>query len=196
MLEAMDETAMKTCSLAKDNHGAAVLLPVALFERLSANERFQIIDVREYPEYAAGHIAGSQLVPLVELESRASELNRQETIVCVCHSGKRSAQAADKLVTLGFHHVYQLAGGLLAWEEAKLPLEKTGRRPWLLERQVRLAAGLLVVAGLGLSLLWPPAVGLAWFVGAGLIFAALTNWCGMGLLLARLPWNRAGTLRK
>jgi hypothetical protein len=78
----------------------------------------------------------------------------------------------------------------MAWEQAGLPLENDEHAPWALERQVRLAAGSLVLAGLGLSLVWPAAVALSWFVATGLVFAAVTDWCGMGLLLARMPWNR------
>jgi hypothetical protein len=62
--------------------------------------------------------------------------------------------------------------------------------PWSLDRQVRFAAGLLVLVGLALALRWPAAIALSWFVGGGLVFAALTDWCGMGLLLAKAPWNR------
>jgi rhodanese-related sulfurtransferase len=96
----------------------------------------------------------------------------------------------EKLATLGFDEVHQLDGGLTAWEQAGFPLEKDEGAPWALERQVRFAAGLLVLAGLGLSLIWPPAIGLSWFVATGLVFAGVTDWCGMGLLLAKMPWNR------
>jgi hypothetical protein len=92
-------------------------------------------------------------------------------------------------VALGFDQVQQLDGGLTAWEQARFPLEKDERAPWALERQVRLAAGLLVLARFSLSLVWPPAIGLSWFVAAGLVFAAVRDWCGIGLLLAKMPWN-------
>jgi hypothetical protein len=121
---------------------------------------------------------------------RPAKFNRAAAVVCVCRSGQRSAQAATKLTALGFTRVQQLTGGLMAWENAGLPLEKDANAPWALDRQVRFAAGLLVVTGLGLSLVWPAAIGLSWFVSAGLIFSAVTDWCGMGLLLAKMPWNR------
>jgi rhodanese-related sulfurtransferase len=150
-----------------------------------------LLDVREFPEFAAGTIAGARLLPLGELERRAIELDRARPVVCVCSSGKRSTQAAEKLVALGFTHVQQLEGGLRAWEQAGLPVKKDAHAPWALERQVRFTAGLLVLAGLGLSLVWPVAIGLSWFVSVGLVVAAVTDWCGMGLLLAKMPWNRA-----
>jgi hypothetical protein len=94
------------------------------------------------------------------------------------------------IAQLGFDQVQQLDGGFTAWEKAGFPLEKDEGAPWALERQMRFAAGLLVLAGLGLSLVWPPAIGSSWFVAAGLVFAAVTDWCRMGLLLAKMPWNR------
>lgn len=168
------------------------LAPVELQSLLASGERLQLVDVREHPEYAGGRIAGARLLPLGELERRAGELDRAAPVVCVCRSGKRSAQAAEKLAALGFTRVHQLDGGLVAWEQAGLPLEKDTHAPWALERQVRFAAGLLVLAGLGLALIWPAVIALSWFVGAGLVFAAATDWCGMGLLLAKMPWNRPG----
>jgi rhodanese-related sulfurtransferase len=169
----------------------ATLPPEELYRRLLAGERLQLLDVREPAEFAGVRIGLADLVPLGELARRAGELERDRPIVCVCRSGQRAAQAAEKLAALGFPAVTRLEGGLLAWERAKLPVERDARAPWALERQVRLVAGLLVLTGLVGSLFWPPAVGLAWLVGAGLTVAALTDWCGMALLLAKAPWNQA-----
>lgn len=169
----------------------ATLAPADLYQRLLAGERLQLVDVREAAEFAGLRIGLADLVPLAELERRAGELERDKPIVCLCRSGQRSGQAARKLAALGFRQVSQLDGGLMAWEEAGLPLERDAKAPWALERQVRLAAGLLVLTGLSLSLLWEPAIALTWFVGGGLVFAAITDWCGMGLLLAKMPWNRS-----
>jgi rhodanese-related sulfurtransferase len=167
------------------------LAPAELRELLDQDEPLQLVDVREHAEFASGRIPGARLLPMGELQRRAAELDRSQPVVCVCRSGKRSAQAVKKLAALGFDGVHQLDGGLMAWEQAGFPLEKDERAPWALERQVRLAAGLLVLTGLGFSLVWPATIGLSWFVGTGLVFAAVTDWCGMGLLLARMPWNRS-----
>lgn len=164
--------------------------PKELESWLGRKEGPQLVDVREYPEFAAGHIVGARILPLSDLERRSVELDRTRPVVCVCRSGKRSAQAVDALTALGFTQVHELDGGMEGWKQANLPLEKEAHAPWSLERQVRLTAGLLVLTGLGFSLIWPLAVGLSWFVGVGLVFAAATDWCGMGLLLAKLPWNR------
>jgi rhodanese-related sulfurtransferase len=143
------------------------LAPAELRSLLAQADRLQIVDVREQVEFANGHISGARLLPLGELDRRVAELDRSRPVVCVCASGKRSAQAMEKLAALGFNEVHQLDGGLMAWKQARFPLEKDERAPWALERQIRFAAGLLVLAGLGLSLVWPAAIGLSWFVATG-----------------------------
>ena len=166
------------------------LSPQQLQTQLISGTPPLLLDVREYPEFAGGRLPGARLLPLAELERRAGELPRDREIVCVCRSGRRSAEAVAKLSQLGFDQVSDLGGGVMAWEKAGLSMESDARAPWALERQVRLVAGLLVLLGLGLSHVWPVAIALAWFVPLGLIVAALTDSCAMGMLLAKLPWNR------
>ncbi len=167
------------------------LSPQQLQTRLDSAAPPLLLDVREYPEFAGGHLPGARLLPLAELERRANELPRDREMVCVCRTGRRSAEAAGKLAQLGFGEVRDLAGGVMAWEQEGLPLEREARAPWALERQVRLVAGVLVLLGLALSHVWPAAMALAWFVPLGLVFAAITDSCAMGMLIAKLPWNRA-----
>lgn len=171
----------------------STLSPRQLDQRLASGTPPLLLDVREYPEFAAGHLAGARMIPLAELESQMADLPRDREIVTVCRTGRRSAQAADALRRNGFSSVSDLGGGITAWEKAGLSLERETRAPWSLERQVRFAAGVLILLGLALSYLWPPAIALAWFVPAGLILAAVTDSCAMGLLLAKLPWNRRAT---
>lgn len=85
-----------------------------------------VLDVREQHEYAAGHLARSVLIPLPQLERRIGELDafRHRTIVVLCHGGKRSATACWLLGKLGFLHTYNVAGGILAWRDAQLPVEE------------------------------------------------------------------------
>ena len=166
------------------------LSPQQLQTHLDSGAPLLLLDVREYPEFAGGHLRGARSLPLAELERRAGELPKDCEIVCVCRSGRRSAEAAAKLEQLGFAHVSQLDGGVMAWEQAGLSLEREAHAPWALERQVRFVAGLLVLLGLALSHVWPVAIALAWFIPAGLVFAAITDSCTMGMLLAKLPWNR------
>jgi len=163
--------------------------PEELQAWICGKQPLQVIDVREFPEFAGGRIGCAHLLPLNELEARADQLDRNTPLVCVCRSGKRSAQAASRLRALGFHNVTQLEGGLVAWEQKGLPLTRDAHAPWSLERQVRFALGLFVLAGLSLSLLWSAAIVMSWIVGVGMVFTAVLDWCGMALLLAKAPWN-------
>lgn len=161
-----------------------------LKEKLDRND-CQLIDVREYVEYAGGRVPGAKLIPLGEIERRCSELNPEKQIYVMCRSGRRSAEAQRKLMALGFKNVVNVAGGFEEWKKLGLPIEKEEKAPWSLERQVRLTAGLLVLSGVLLSVfVHPYFIWLAGFVGAGLTFAGLTDWCGMAMLLAKMPWNR------
>jgi rhodanese-related sulfurtransferase len=146
----------------------------------------QLIDVREYAEYAGGHVPGATLISLGSLPTRLAEVDKARPAVLLCKSGKRATQAAQLLCANGCQEVLVVEGGTEAWIAAGLPVDKEARAPWALERQVRLAAGLLILGGLFI----PPWPYLSAFVGAGLTFAALTNTCAMGLMLSKMPWNR------
>ena len=151
-----------------------------------------MIDVREFPEYAGGHIEGAVLVPLGSLEERCQAWDRDTPITLVCRSGRRAEQARHQLAAHGFTRLDVLAGGTEAWRAAGRPLLRGDRRPWSLERQVRLIAGGLVLLTLALGVLVSRYfLALTAFVGAGLTFAGLTDLCLMASLLGRLPWNRA-----
>lgn len=149
----------------------------------------RLIDVRTPAEYGEVHIEGSLLMPLDRLDPSAVKAGSGDCVL-VCRSGKRAAQAMDKLEAAGCGNLRVLEGGVTAWEQAGLPV-KRGKAVMSLERQVRVAAGLLVLVGVALGV-WvhPGFLGLAAFVGAGLTFAGLSDWCGMAMLLAKAPWNR------
>lgn len=150
----------------------------------------RLIDVRTPAEFGEIHIEGSQLMPLDRL--RPDEVKCEECVI-ICRSGKRAEQALEKLKAAGCENLRVLEGGVMAWDAAGLPVNR-GKAVLSLERQVRVAAGLMVLAGVILGT-WvhPGYYGIAAFVGAGLTFAGLTDWCGMAMLLAKAPWNqRAG----
>ena len=153
-----------------------------------------LIDVRTPVEFAAVHAEGARLVPLDKLDPQAVMSARSgpadEPLYVICKSGGRAARAVEKFRAAGFANVICVEGGTAAWEQAGLPVVRGTARVIPLERQVRIAAGTLVLLGVLLGWLVHPAFyGLSAFVGAGLVFAGLTDWCGMGLLLARMPWN-------
>lgn len=166
------------------------IAPKELQERMQRGETPQLVDVREWPEFASGHIDAARLIPLGELRARSEELDRNSPVVCICRSGVRSAQAAQLLQALGFERVYQLVGGVLAWGQAGLPLVGNARARWVLERQVRLAFGIFLVTGLALSQRWPAAILICWIIGIGMVVTAIVDWCGMALILGKAPWNR------
>lgn len=150
-----------------------------------------LIDVREYPEYAAMAIPGSKLVPLGQLEESAREWSKDQQLVLVCRTGKRAQSAAEKLERLGFQNLSVLEGGMDGWKLAGLPVKTAAKKPWSLERQVRAIAGAMVLlsAGLGLSV---SSWFFAWtlFVGAGLVLAGVTDVCLMASVLGKMPWNQ------
>jgi len=161
-------------------------------EEIAAQANALLLDVRTPAEFEEMHIAGSVLRPLAGLD--ADEIARlatdKESCVLICRSGGRASQAAKRLESAGLPSLRVLEGGVRAWEAAGLPLNR-GRKSMSLERQVRIAAGSLVLVGALLALLVHPAwMALAAFVGAGLVFAGVTDTCGLALLIARMPWNR------
>ncbi|MDX2645402.1 rhodanese-like domain-containing protein [Streptomyces sp. PA03-1a] len=156
---------------------------------------FTVIDVRTPGEYATGHLPGAHNIPLDRLEEAADALKTvaaRTPLLMVCASGNRSAKACAQLARLGIEAV-TLDGGTSAWRAAGHDVERTAgaRATWPMDRQIRLAAGSLVVIGFLTGLAWLPAHWISGAVGAGLVFSGVTNTCGMAALLARLPHNRA-----
>jgi rhodanese-related sulfurtransferase len=151
-----------------------------------------VIDVREYVEFAAGHIVGAKLAPLAEIGKAAPAWPREQELVLVCKGGVRAERARQRLAAMGFAGLSVLEGGMDRWQAEGRPIITEIRQPWSMERQVRIVAGTLVLVTLTLALttskLW--LMGTA-FVGAGLAFAGVSNICMMASLLGKLPWNRA-----
>ncbi len=154
----------------------------------------ELIDVRTGAEYREVHAEPARPVPLDGLEPRkvmeARNGTKDDPLYVICHSGSRGRQACERFAAAGYRNVVNVEGGTRAWERAGLPVVR-GKKSVSLERQVRIAAGSLVVLGTGLgAFVHPGFLGLSAFVGAGLVFAGITDTCGMGMLLARMPWNR------
>ena len=114
-----------------------------------------------------------------------------EPLYVICQSGGRAAKAVEQFHAAGFSNVVSVEGGTTAWETGRAAGRRGRARSISLERQVRIGAGSLVLLGVLLGWLVHPAFfALSAFVGAGLVFAGVTDWCGMGMLLARMPWNQ------
>ncbi|AGA24876.1 rhodanese-like domain-containing protein [Singulisphaera acidiphila] len=171
--------------------------PTELEELRRRGNPVDLIDVRTPAEYREVHAEPARLVPLETLDPRAimeaRDTPTDATVYTICRSGSRGRSAAEKFHAAGFTNVVNVEGGTLAWEQAGLPVVR-GEKTVSLERQVRIAAGSLVVLGTALgAFVHPGFLGLAAFVGAGLVFAGVTDTCGMGMILARMPWNRVNT---
>jgi rhodanese-related sulfurtransferase len=171
----------------------ATITPRELDE-LSKRQAVDLIDVRTPAEFREMHIDFARLAPLESLDPKRVIAGRRtaadEPLYVVCRSGSRARRACELMLGNGFGNVVVVEGGTLGWEKAGLPVVR-GKNAISLERQVRIAAGSLVLVGCILGATVHPAfIALAGFVGAGLIFAGVTDRCGMALLLARMPWNQ------
>jgi rhodanese-related sulfurtransferase len=145
-------------------------------------------------EFKAGHIPGAVNVPLDELRDQLGELSQvlhDHDVVLVCRSGARAGRAQQALQGAGLTSPAVLSGGIVDWERTGCDVRR-GRQAWELERQVRLAAGSLVVAGILASTVAPKAKWLSGAIGGGLVVAAVSNTCAMGMALATMPWNKRG----
>ena len=153
----------------------------------------ELIDVRTPVEFRELHLTFARNVPLDQLDPAAILRDRPigaGPIHVICKSGSRGQMAADAFAKAGYHEAINIEGGTLACAAAGLPVVR-GRKAMSLERQVRIAAGSLVLLGAILGAFVNPAfIGLSAFVGAGLVFSGITDTCGMGMLLARMPWNQ------
>ncbi|MFE6778591.1 rhodanese-like domain-containing protein [Streptomyces sp. NPDC057702] len=153
-----------------------------------------VIDVRTPGEYASGHLPGAHNIPLdhldVALPALRAATDRGDLLV-VCASGARSAQACQRLADQGITAA-TLTGGTTAWTRLGHDTDRPAdtRAPWAMDRQVRLAAGSLVLTGLVAGRRWNAARWLSAGVAGGLVFSALTNTCGMAKILAQLPYNQ------
>jgi rhodanese-related sulfurtransferase len=151
-------------------------------------EGAKLIDIRGADEHARARIPGARNHPIDSL----GRLDGAEAIVYHCRSGMRTQGNSARLAAATSGPAYQLEGGLDAWRAAGLPLVENTGAPLEIMRQVQITAGSLVVLGVILGLaVHPGFFGLAAFVGAGLVFAGTSGWCGMAKLLAVLPWNRS-----
>lgn len=152
----------------------------------------RLLDVRTPGEYETVHIRGAYNVPLDTLGEHAAGIRAAvaEPVVLVCQSGARARRAEEALRAAGMPNLHVLDGGVNGWAAAGKPVRRGAARISL-ERQVRMAAGALAATGGALALLVDPRFALLpAFVGSGLVFAGVTDTCAMGMLLARLPYNR------
>lgn len=169
-----------------------VLRAAGLDALLRTRPDVRLLDVRGPGEFETAHIRGAYNVPLDTLSEHAAGIRAHlaAPVVLVCQSGARARRAEQALRGSGMPNLHVLDGGMNGWVAAGRPVQR-GRERISLERQVRIAAGSLTATGALLALTVNPLFAvIPGFVGSGLVFAGVTDTCAMGLLLARLPYNR------
>lgn len=161
-----------------------------LDEMMRSTTKPMMLDVRTLGEFSAGHVPGAVHIPMDEVEARLDDIPAGEPIVLVCQSGNRASMVCD-LIQHERPNAMVLEGGTDTWMESGRPTVCSQRTRWAIDRQVRLGAGLLALIGAVLAVTVAPGwIYLAMFIGAGLTFSGLTNFCGMASLLALMPWNK------
>ena len=165
-----------------------------LHRRMAAGQPACLLDVRTPGEYAAAHVHGTKLIPLDELDAAAFGRERKgdgSPVYVLCQSGGRARRALEKLKAAGVQGCVLVEGGTQAWIDAGLPVNRGQSRVLPLMRQVQIVVGFLAAIGGLLALTVNPLFAiLPLVVGSGLLFAGLTGFCGLALLLAKMPWNK------
>jgi rhodanese-related sulfurtransferase len=171
------------------------IAPLELHRRLAEGGPAQLLDVRTPGEFAAAHVPGARLIPLGDLDPAAVQRQRgpeEAPVYVLCHSGGRARKAIEKLEQAGVRGCVLVEGGTQGWIDAGLPVERSQSKVLPLMRQVQITVGLITAAGAALALAVSPLFAIIPLVtGCGLVFAGITGFCGMALLLAKMPWNRA-----
>ncbi len=170
------------------------ITPQQLAQLHQSGKPIELIDVRTPVEFRELHVKFARNVPLDRLDPTAIQASRNgtasEPLYVICKGGGRGKQACEKFIASGVNQVVNVEGGTMACESAGLPIVR-GKKAVSLERQVRIAAGMLVFTGAALGFFVHPYwIGLSAFVGAGLTFAGITDTCGMAMVLAKMPWNQ------
>lgn len=177
------------------SHAYRLISVTELHRLLTVNPALTLIDVRTPVEFAEVHLPQARNEPLNRLQPleliEAGVVAKNRPFYLFCRTDGRAKKAAETFAAAGHPDAYVVEGGTLAWIQADFPVTRGTVKVISLERQVRIAAGALVVTGVVLGwFVHRGFYGLAGFVGAGLVFAGVTDFCGLGLLLARLPWNQ------
>jgi rhodanese-related sulfurtransferase len=179
-----------------ENHVTSPMPPAAIDvasarSLMAINPDVLVVDVRTAAEFDSAHIDGAINLPLDQVDAHLRRIvaDAGGTMLLICQSGGRAARAGSALAGAGLSDVAVLSGGMNSCIAAGAPVSR-GRPRWSLERQIRLVAGGIVVVSVMVGLWVPAALAIAAFIGAGLAVAALTDTCVMGMLLARLPYNR------
>lgn len=168
----------------------ATMLSNDVATKLKAGD-IRLIDIRDADEYAREHIKGAVSLPLSSWNAEASGLEGNTPTVFMCRSGMRTGSNNEQLALRAANDAFMLEGGLDAWKKQGLPTAINVKAPVEIIRQVHMTAGTLILTGAVLAtFVHPGFLGLSAFVGAGLLFAGFSGFCGMAHLLRAMPWNK------
>jgi rhodanese-related sulfurtransferase len=172
------------------------ITPSELNTLREANASLPLLDVRTPAEHEKIHVPGVHLLPVDDLDAGAlaatNRFAKDKPVYILCHSGSRAERAARMLESQGYRDCVVVQGGTSAWASLGLPVNRGQRNILPLDRQVRLVAGFMALAGALLAWFVAPAfIILSGFVGLGLIVAGATDFCPMAILLAKMPWNQS-----
>jgi len=178
----------------------STISPSRLAELCKNGGTIDLIDVRTPREFEEIRIEFARNLPLEHLDVESLVKEREGKadgpLYVICKSGTRGKAACEQFLKAGLAAVYNVEGGTMAAAEAGLPVVR-GRKAFAVDRQMRIVAGSLVLLGAVLATFVDPLfIGLSAFIGAGLIFAGVTDICPMINLIARMPWNQASTPKK
>ncbi|HRI87789.1 MAG TPA: rhodanese-like domain-containing protein [Candidatus Hydrogenedentes bacterium] len=167
------------------------ITPAALHSIVESGEKVRLVDVRTPVEFRDAHVPFAENIPLEAIAKSPIQTSENGApLYVICHSGQRAQKACEQLQRAGVLNAVVVEGGTKGWIDAGFDVVR-GKKAVSLERQVRIVAGGLAFTGGILALLVHPYwAGLSAFVGAGLVFAGVTDTCGMAMVLARMPWNR------
>lgn len=150
-----------------------------------------LIDIRSVDEYAREHIAEARHIPMERISENMLYGSTDSAVIFYCRSGNRTRANAQVLASCITCKGYVLEGGLDAWKKAGLAVKADPSQPLELQRQVQISTGLLIVLGTILGTkISPWFLLLSGFVGAGLVFAGVSGFCGLAHALMLMPWNR------
>ncbi|WP_434777877.1 rhodanese family protein [Neisseria sp. Ec49-e6-T10] len=150
-----------------------------------------LIDIRSAEEFNREHILNAQNIPVEQMFQSNMSVDEGKTVIFYCLSGQRTKNNQDILAAYVHQSGYILEGGLNAWKKAGKEIYFNNKQPISIMRQVQIIAGCLILLGSILGFFIHPAFYLlSTFVGAGLFFAGVTGFCGMALLLMKMPWNQ------
>ncbi|MFK7769551.1 MAG: rhodanese-like domain-containing protein [Mariniblastus sp.] len=167
----------------------------SLREKSDSKKSLCLIDVRTPAEFSEVHAVDAINIPLHQFDANQAAsklgLSKDDTIYLICKMGGRSQKACENMLSNGYKNATNVAGGTDDWVRSALPIVQGAKKAFAINRQVQILAGSLALIGALLSFYNPYFAILPIFIGGGLVFSGLTNTCGMGTMLAMMPWNQA-----